>query len=92
MAVVQDAVDALPSGSLPPKIADRALSKPNFSVKVEWTPSPFQDPSVVAHAVVLYRGKPVYPMPPIFVSPSVLVRAESGAAPASRPPPGRRNP
>ena len=81
--IVQDAVDALPPGELPQKIVDRPLSRPNFSLKVEWSASPFKDPSVVAHAVVLYRGSPVYPMPPNFVTPSVLVRrAGGGPAPA----------
>lgn len=70
--IVQDALDAQPSGALPSKIKDRPLSRRDYSLNAEFLPSPFGGPRVVAHAVILFRGRPVRVLPPIMLSHSTL--------------------
>ena len=70
--IVQDAVDARRAGETPANIADRPLSRPDFTLDVEFRPSPYGGPRFVALAVILFRGQPVRVLPPIPLSRSTL--------------------
>ena len=42
--ILQDALDARPAGEIPVAIQDRALSRPDYTLDVEFRPSPFGGP------------------------------------------------
>jgi prepilin-type N-terminal cleavage/methylation domain-containing protein len=70
-AIVQDAFDRHSAGGAP-RLARQKLSREGYEVDVEFHPSPFGGPRVVAHAVILFRGTPVSVLPPIPLSRSTL--------------------
>ncbi len=70
--IAQDALDAVPSGSRPEPIKDLELSQRDYTLNVEFQPSPFGGPRWVAHAVILLRGDPVRVLPPIPLLRSTL--------------------
>ena len=70
--IVQDAVDKTRAGEPPPKIANLDLAQRDFSLDVEFQPSPFGGDRYVALAVISFRGSPVRVLPPMFLTRSTL--------------------
>jgi prepilin-type N-terminal cleavage/methylation domain-containing protein len=70
--IVQDALDAVDSGKRPASIRELDLSKRDYTLNVDFQPSPFGGPRWVAHAVILFRGAPVRVLPPIPLLRSTL--------------------
>lgn len=70
--IVQDALDAVDSGKRPESIRERELSRPDYTLNVDFQPSPFGGPRWVAHAVILFRGDPIRVLPPIPLLRSTL--------------------
>ena len=70
--IVQDALDATRSGEAPTKIANLDLAERDFSLDVEFQPSPFGGDRFVALAVISFRGSPVRVLPPMFLTRSTL--------------------
>ena len=71
-SIVQDALDVQRTGEMPPGIKDRELSPRGYTMEVDFRPSPFGGPRVVAYVVILFRGAPVQVLPPIPLSRSTL--------------------
>jgi prepilin-type N-terminal cleavage/methylation domain-containing protein len=55
------------------KKIETALSVPDYSVRLEFTASRFDGPSVLAHATIFHQGQPVRVLPPIPLTRMVLV-------------------
>ena len=70
--IVQDALDAKKPGESPTKIAAMELPQRDFSLDVDFQPSPFGGDRYVALAVISFRGSPVRVLPPIFLTRSTL--------------------
>jgi prepilin-type N-terminal cleavage/methylation domain-containing protein len=73
--LVQDHIDILKSDEAPSPIRARPLSRPDFSVDVNFSPSAFGGARYYAQAVILFRGEPVWRggvLPPIPLSRSTL--------------------
>ena len=71
--IVQDALDNTKPGGAPQKITNMDLSQRDFTLDVEFLPSPFGGDRYVALAVISFRGSPVRVLPPIFLTRSTLV-------------------
>jgi len=69
--VVQDALDSRERGKRPANIRDYELSRPDYTLNVDFQLSPFGgDERWMAHAVIMWRGDPVRVLPPIPLLPS----------------------
>jgi len=70
--IVQDALDRVDTGKRPEPIRELDLSRRDYTLNVDFQPSPFGGPRWVAHAVILFRGEPLRVLPPIFLLRSTL--------------------
>ena len=70
--IVQDALDRRKAGESPEKITGLALRETDYSLDVDFQPSPFGGDRYVALAVISFRGTPVRVLPPIFLTRSTL--------------------
>ena len=71
-SIVQDALDSVKTGEMPPRIKGQELSRRGYTLDVEFVPSVYGGPRVVAYAVILFRDRPVRVLPPIPLSRSTL--------------------
>lgn len=71
-SILQDRLDAAPTGKGPENIKDLDLSRQDYTLDAEFHPSPFGGARWVAHAVISFRGSPVRVLPPIPLLRSTL--------------------
>ena len=74
LTLAQQAVDKAASGKSPESLKDVPMSEPGFSVSITFTPSQNEDPTLVAHARIAYRGQdlPRGRLPPMWIYRSTL--------------------
>ncbi len=70
--IVQQSLDRKKPGEAPDKISGLELEQPDFSLDVDFQPSPFGGDRYVALAVIYFRGSPVRVLPPMFLTRSTL--------------------
>jgi len=71
-ARVQQRLDATPEGKDVPPIENEPLSQHEYSLRAEFHASSYGQHRVVAHAIILFRGRPVRVLPPIPLTRSVM--------------------